>query len=92
MRLWCDHEGVIGADATACRVELHAPRERIGRLTGLEIELVDLLVHFSPVGDARALQRLLDNPGVTVACEAILGDPRLARLLLVEISDALLAF
>src|SRR5262245_44383558 len=75
--VWHQHDQHRRADATARCVELHAARERIGRLTSLEIELVDLLVHLSPVGNARTLQRLLDNPSVTVACKAVLRDPRL---------------
>src|SRR5512143_816249 len=81
------HDHHRRANAVARRVELHAARERIGGLTGLEIELVDLLIHLNLVGDTRALQRLLEDPGVTVAREAVLRDPRLTRLLLVEIGD-----
>src|SRR5262249_12878345 len=84
-----DHER--SANAAAVLVELHDPREGIGRRAALELHLVDLFVDRDLVGVACALKRLLENPRVAIAGKSVLSNPRLTGLLLVKVADAFLA-
>jgi hypothetical protein len=83
-----DHDRRV--EAMARCVELHAARERISCRAGLEVELVDLFADLDLVGNACPLERFLDDPGVAVAREPVLRDPRLARLFLIEVTNAVL--
>src|SRR5229473_5445268 len=65
------------ADAAALFVELDRAREGPCRRPGCQVHPADRLGDLDLVGGTGQLQRLLQDPGVAVAAQAVLGQERL---------------